>query len=178
MALQIAPSVAQARCRRAAGGARLILVMRGSRPVASRAQKRELRKALLAAAPPALARKGGLELADPVLRPMALRLVLATSSLDYGGQVANAATAAVRAMFDPATGGADGQGWPLGETPVASDVAGCLLDLPHLDSIVEVAVLDTGTDGSTQPAPAALRPHELAVLGDIDLHIVTRETMS
>lgn len=178
MALQIAPEVAQARCLRGAAGARLVIVMRGSQPAASRAQKRELRSALLAAAMPALSRKGGLELADPVLRPVSVRLVLATSSLDYSGQVANAATDAVRALFDPATGGADGAGWRLGEAPVASDVAACLLDLPHLDSIVEVGLFETGADGGVGPARTALRPHELAVIGDIDLHIVTQETVS
>ncbi len=176
MALQIAPEVAQARCLRGAGGARLIIVMRGSQPAASRAQKRELRNALLAAAPPALARKGGLELADPVLRPISLRLVLATSSLDYSGQVASAATAAVRALFDPATGGVDGAGWRLGEAPAAADVAASLLDLPHLDSIVEVSLSETAADGSAAPARTSLRAHELAVVGDIDLHITTQES--
>lgn len=177
MALQIAPEVAQARCLRGAGGIRLVLVMRGSQPAASRAQKRELRNALLAAAPPALARKGALELFDPVLRPVSVRLVLATSSLDYSGQVADAATAAVRAMFDPATGAVDGAGWRLGEAPAAADIAACLLDLPHLDSIVEADLFETGADGSLGPARTSLRPHELAVLGGIDLHIVTTETL-
>ena len=178
IALQIAPEVAQARCLRGAAGARLVIVMRGSQPAASRAQKRALRSALLAAAPPALSRKGSLQLTDPILRAVSVRLVLATSSLDYSGEVANAATHAVRALFDPAAGGADGAGWRLGEAPVASDVAACLLDLPHLERIVEVVLFETAADGSAGPARTALRPHELAVVGDIELHIVTPEAVS
>lgn len=168
MAKQIAPEVAQARCLRGAGGIRLVIVMRGSQPAATRAQKRELRRALLAAASPALARKGALTLVDPVPRPISVRLVLAIASLDNSGQVAQGASAAIRALFDAATGGADGQGWRLGETPVASDIAACLLDLPHLDSIVALELADSG---------GPLRPHELAVADGIDLHILTQETV-
>lgn len=179
MALQLVPELAQARCLRSARGIRLVVVMRGAQALASRARKRELQRVLLAAAPPPLgcADAQGLALADPILRQLAVRLVLSTPSLDDSGQLADHATTAIRALLDPATGGFDGKGWRLGEAPAAADVAACLLDVPHLDSIIELELFETIADGSSQPAPATLRPDELFVLGALDLRVTLPEAL-
>lgn len=179
MALQTLPDLAQARCLRTGQSVRLIVVMRGAQPLASRPIKRELRLALLATAPPELAVRKAFVIDDPVLRPFRVQLVLMTPSLAVSGRVAERAKAAIRRYFDTASGG-DGSGWRMGEAPIESDVAASLLDIPDLDGVRDVHLLAVDDSGAMQPMRVRLRPDELAWLSPdgIELQFKVREAFS
>ncbi len=180
MALQMLPDLAQARCVPRGREVRLIVVMRGADPVPTRAVKRELRNALLAAGPPDLAARGAFSVTQAALRPFHVRVLLVSASLDYGGRLAQQAEAAITAFFDSAAGGSDGRGWRLGDMPLDTDVAACLLDLPHLDDIEEIALTETDAAGRVRPLRGSLRADELALLAadGIELRFEVREDVA
>jgi len=180
MALQMFPDLAQARCVPRGREARLIVVMRGADPVPTRAVKRELRNALLAAGPPDLAAHGAFTVAQAALRPFHVRVLLVTASLDYSGRLAQQAEAAITAFFDSAAGGSDGRGWRLGDMPLDTDVAACLLDLPHLDDIEDIELTETDAAGRARPLRGSLRADELALLAadGIELRFEVREDVA
>lgn len=164
LALQSNVDVAQARCFVRDGRVRLVVVMRdGFGP--SRAQARELRRALLETAPPSLAAVGALSIDGPRPRALRVALRLSVADLDDAGRVAGAARAALAALFDPALGGVDGRGWPLGALPRDDDVAYALADVADLESIDEIGLAFVDALGQPQAWPGRLPADALAVLG-------------
>jgi hypothetical protein len=172
VALQSSPDIAQTRCFASrSGGVRLVVAMRGSDPVPNAAQRRALQRLLLAVSTPTLAAPGALRIAGPTLRSLALRMRLRLQDLDDAGGVARRVRDRMAALFDVVTGGADAEGWPLGRSPDASDIALALVDTPRLAGVVEVVLHERAGDGTERPWPAAIRAADLVVLRDDALHL-------
>jgi hypothetical protein len=148
---------------------RLVVVLRGRQPTPGEAQKRELERLLLDAAPPFLS-SGRLEIRGPRLRPLRISLRLRVASLDSAGSVADEVRRRLQSLFDTATGGASGLGWPLGATPREEDLVLAMLDVPGLSGISDVEWSEL-RDGEPQPWPASLAPHELAWLASDGIRI-------
>lgn len=166
IAMQLVPAIAQARCLRDGGALRLVIVMRGSDIAPARAVVRELRSALVAAMPPGFGTAGsGLALAIVGARPRRLRVRarLTVASLDVAGAVATLASAALRARLDPAVGGDDGLGWPIGVAPDAGTIEATLIDVANLDGIAAIDLVEISDTGE-RSWPATLAHDELAVL--------------
>jgi hypothetical protein len=171
VALQSSPDIAQARCFAARGRARLVIAMRGSDPLPNAAQRRALQRLLLAVSSPTLAVPGALRIAGPTLRALDIRLRLRVQDLDEAGSIARNVRARMATLFDVVAGGADGEGWPLGRSPDASDIALALVDTPLLAGVVDVALHERAGDGSERPWPTSIRASDLVVLRDDALHL-------
>nr|WP_315249408.1 hypothetical protein [uncultured Duganella sp.] len=171
MVYEHAPDVAQARCFPSQGYVQLVAVMRGANPIPGAAQLRALRRMLVAAGPPAFGEHDALRLDGPALRRLRVDLRLRVASLDDAGAVARDARRRIMALFDSATGGVDGEGWPLGENPSQADVAVGLADLARLEGIVAIALSEIASDGAERPWPDALRRTELPWLGEDGVRI-------
>lgn len=154
--------IVQARCTLRGGNVRLVVVMRGTDPAPSRAQRRELSSLLLAAAPAALA--GKLVIEGPKVRRLRIELTLRVASLDVAGKLASSAKQMLQAFFDTDTGGSDQAGWPLGASPTEDDIAEALLNAPHLESIVTVSLLEIDAIGVAQQWPRTIGGNDLVML--------------
>jgi hypothetical protein len=157
------PEVAQARALARGAATKLVLVARADDPYPSPALLREVKRALLDSAPPALAAPGAFDVTGPRLRPFQLRLTLATGTLAYAASLARSAREVLRAWFDSGNGGRAGRGWPLGARPDEAGIVARLLTLPHLDGVADVQLEQRGPDGKAGPLQA-LRPDDLAQL--------------
>jgi hypothetical protein len=165
LALESSPDIAQARCFPRQGFVQLVVLMRGANPTPNAAQRRELHRTLVAAAPPALGAREALRIGGPVLRHLRVDLRLRVASLDDAGAVARDARTQMVALFDSATGGVDGNGWPLGGNPTEADVAVGLAVVARLEGIVAMTLHEIAGDGAEQPWPESLKRTELAWLG-------------
>lgn len=172
LALAGFPDIAQARCFPRQGCIRLVVVMRGADPVPTAARRRELHRTLLPLASPLLGTNGALRIAGPTVRRLRVDLQLGVSSLDDAGTVARAARSAIAALFDTATGGVDGTGWPLGAAPAEADVAFALAHVPRLAGIASVSLRAVDNEGGERPWPAALGRAELPWLVPDGVRIV------
>jgi hypothetical protein len=168
LALQSSPDIAQVRCFTSRGGVRLVVAMRGTNPTPSAAQRRELERLLRGVAPVTL---GSLRIDGPTLREFGAQLQLRVQDLDDAGAVARAVRVRIAAWLDAVTGGADGQGWPLGRSPDASDIALALVDTPRLAGLLDVELHEIVDGVRERPWPASLRASDLAVLRDDALHL-------
>jgi hypothetical protein len=119
---------------------------------------------LLAVATPALAAPGALTIKGPAVRRMRVDLKLAVATLDVAGDVADEATKRVSAFFDTELGSESRAGWPLGLSPREEDIAVALLDIPDLESIAAINLIEIDGEGSDRPWPAKIRTDELAML--------------
>ncbi|SAK99728.1 hypothetical protein [Caballeronia ptereochthonis] len=160
LALGSSPDIAQARALNSAQGIKLVVAMRGQQPLPDRAQRRALSRYLLSMASPLLARPAALNVIGPRLVSFRVVLTVRIDMLDVAGRVAGVASERMRALFDPATGGADGYGWPLGAVPDADDVAAALVDI---DGLSGIATIDFEPDGAGE-LPPAFAPDQLAWL--------------
>ena len=95
-----------------------------------------------------------------------MRAELNVATLELAGGVAERAQQALRQRLDPASGGDDRLGWPLGAAPDAAEIAATLLDTPALDGIEHLTLIELVAAGVEAPWPATLNPDELAVLAD------------
>lgn len=161
LVLESSPDIAQARCLPRSGFVQLVVVMRGANPMPTAAQVRELHRLLEANAPPALSAREALRIGGPRLRRLRVDLRLRVASLDDAGAVARDARKRIIALFDTATGGVDGDGWPLGENPTEADVAVGLADVPRLEGIASIELREIADDGTEQPWPDSLKRTEL-----------------
>lgn len=161
--LQAQPAVAQARCLTQSRPVRLIVALRGPNPVPSRAMVRELAEVLARVLPPTLTGAMAPKLEGPTLREFRIRATLRVPALDTAGRVAQRAHDALAAYFDPAHGGDDGHGWPLGRAPAVDDVAARLIDLEGLEGIDDLALFERSSRGD-EPLTGPLGPDELARL--------------
>ncbi|MDE2448654.1 MAG: hypothetical protein KGO22_06770 [Gammaproteobacteria bacterium] len=156
--------IAQARAIVSAQGTRLIVVMRGPNPAPSRAQRRELTRLMLTVTPVAFTAAQALTIEAPVIRRLRISLRLSVDTLDHAGAVAAAAESNIEAFLDTLTGGRTGDGWPLGTSPTADDVALALLDIADLVSIEDISLAEALADGAEGAWPATLQVYELAQL--------------
>lgn len=170
-ALQSSPDIVQARAFSDSDGLRLVIVMRGHDVQPSQAVRRELRRTLLAVAAPQMAIGRALRITGPALRRLRVKLTLRVASLAGSGQLANYTKGALSAFFDPASGGLEREGWPLGATPLEDDIALALLDAPQLEGIERVSFEEITPDGAAAPWREAVRRHQLVMLAEDGLRI-------
>jgi hypothetical protein len=163
VALQSSPDIVQARCLTRGGHLRLVVVMRGKDPRPTAGQVRELRRLLLSAAPPSLGAPNALRIQGPQVRRLLVELGLRVDTLDHAGELGKAAKQSLAALFDSATGGTDGEGWPLGSNATIDDIALALHGLPHLLSIDRVTLREHTDEGVEREWPAVLKAIELAM---------------
>lgn len=149
---QFSPDIAQARAWTSGQQSRLVVVMarRGS-PEPDRGTLRELRKYLVDRSLPGLVRHLGLR--RPRQRPLTVLLHLWADDLGLSGQLEAKAYQRIEQLLDPASGGLDQQGWPLGCAPSEADIAAALDDLGNGCGLTSVEIRDA--DGKHAPAPLA-----------------------
>jgi hypothetical protein len=168
--------VAQARALHGPDGVQLVLVARAADPQPGQALGREIRNRITGQAGPASVRR----LRIPVrldLLPFQIAINLYVDDLDVHGALGVLARQAVAELFDHVSGGADGQGWPIGRTPTETDVASRLVLLEGLAGIG--AIVLTTEDGRPMSA-IVVRPGQLARLAPdgITLTLTTPEAAS
>jgi hypothetical protein len=164
LALQSSPEIAQVKALRSPQGVRVIQIMRGFQPRPSNAQRRELARLIIERAPPALSVPGALTIEAPRIVAGAMALELTVSDLANAGAVAKEAIRRVGALLDPATGGIEGYGWPLGAVPDEADVAECLIGIAELVDVANVQI--------TSSVP--LRPIELFVVDESSIVVTSK----
>jgi hypothetical protein len=164
LALESSPKFVQARAFVRPGRVRLVVVKRGPDPSPNAAERRELRRLLLAVAPPWLGVPRALAIEGPGIRRLRVELVLEVENLDHAGGLAIEVKKRMAALFDAVTGGIDRDGWPLGVVPRDDDVAWALSGAPDLVGIASVTLLEIATDGTVRRLPAAIKADELVVL--------------
>lgn len=120
------PAIAQVRAVNRGGAVRLIVAAKGPEPRPGPAMLRALERSVREAAGYGVARAGGVDIVAPRLLPLRVKLTLEPDDPDKYVEMADSAEAELVKLFDPAAGGFDGQGWPLGRAPVASDIAAAL----------------------------------------------------
>jgi hypothetical protein len=171
LALESSPDIAQARCLLRQGSVRVVIVMRGKKPVPHAAQIRELHRLLSPVAPTPLGAQGVLQIVGPSLRRLRVELTLRVESLENAGALTKDIKKRLVDFFDTATGGIDGDGWGLGVNPVEDDIALALIDADHLESLAAVTLQEVVGDGVERAWPEMLKPVELAVLDDDPVRI-------
>jgi len=164
IALGNTSELAQARYIQSGRAARLVVVATGQDPRPGKALREVLRARLASVTLPRLAAKGGLAVDPPVLRPLALTAALTVESLDVGGTVDAAARSALEQLLDPATGGVEGSGWPLGAMPAEADVMAVLVGIDGLVGVTSLVLSDVDAAGVLHAPPRVLAADELAVL--------------
>jgi len=166
LALQSSPDFVQARSFAAPGHTRLVVVMRGRDPQPTAAQRRELRRLLLAAGPVSLGAPGALQIGGPRVRRLRITVALTVASLDDAGGVAREVNERITALFDTATGDVDRDGWALGKDPSEDDIALALAGTPRLEGLGAVKLYEVGPDGLERPWPGGVKGTDLVMLDD------------
>jgi hypothetical protein len=164
IALANTSELAQARFIQSGRAARLVVVATGHDPRPGKALRQALRARLASVTLPRLAARGGLAVDPPVLRPLALTAALTVESLDVGGTVDAAARSALEKLLDPATGGVDDGGWPLGRMPGEADVMAVLVGIDSLVGVTSLVFSDVDATGALHTPPRVFGADELAVL--------------
>jgi predicted phage baseplate assembly protein len=167
LALQHSAEIAQARARPVAGGVRLVIVMRGREPRPSPGVQRELIRSLLRRASPMLAERGGITVVPPEVVTIRVRLSLTIASIEQSGYITKDVRRRIEDLLDPASGGLDETGWPLGSVPTETDIAAALLGGTPIDGLEEVDAVEVWVErapDTLERAPDRLRSTALAVL--------------
>ena len=171
LTLASSPDIAQARAFAQNGRIRLVVTLRGRNPRPGAAQIRELRRSLLATASPALAAPNALRIEGPQIRRLRLDLTLRVAAFDDAAALQRFVLDRVKALFDTASGGLDGAGWPLGARPTQEEIAAALILAPNLESIVDMTLYEVLEDGSERPWPTAFKASDLAMLDDDPMRV-------
>jgi hypothetical protein len=166
----LSPDIAQVRAEERGGGIRLTVVMKGPEPRPLPAQLRQFQAAIQSVAGFGLSRPNGLTLVGPRLLPLAIELVLVPRAPNLFAEAAVQAAALLSAWFDPATGGRDKNGWPLGALPGRQDIAPALTPIAPLAFPLDVKLVraDRETAASrilpeTIPSDVLVRIDESAI---------------
>jgi len=159
MAFDSSAKIGQTRALIAAGGVRVVAVMRGRDPRPANADLRALQRFLLSVASPGVA----VAVTGPSLVDAVISVSAVTPDLSLGADVVDAAGKRLAALLDPTTGGFDGFGWRLGDMLTEADVAACLDGIANLeDFTVTIAPaagvgLPLGPDQLLHPSPGNVR---------------------
>ena len=164
LARELFVDIVQARCFVRQGYVKLAIVVRGPQPQPSAAVRREVGRALLELAAGSLGAPQALRVEGPTLRRLRVALRLRVAGLDRAGEVSRDAKRDIASLFDSATGGVRQEGWPLGATPAAEDIAFALADVPQLEGIAGIELLEVAEDGSETPWRGTVKASELVVL--------------
>jgi hypothetical protein len=149
-ALRSAPDAAQVSAHQKAGGVELIVVWRGSDPRPSAAQLRALTTHLQSRVAPGLAVEGALDVRKPDILAVRAELTIRIDHLSSVSGVKDECVRRLRALLDPATGGLDRRGWPLGAVPSIVDLSAQLDGIEHLEELVSAKLLPANAkDGGT-----------------------------
>jgi hypothetical protein len=162
LALQASPHVAQARARLIGSEVRVVVVMRGADPLPSSATRRELTRYLLERAAPVFVPAGGLRVIGPRLARLRITVSVTIRDLDASGEIRRAIVLGLQRLLDPALGGLDGRGFPLGQVPADAEIAASLLDIDDIDSLDRLSLERVDEQGAALQLSAALGPQDLA----------------
>ena len=153
---ETSPDIAQSRCLLKQGSVRIIVVMRGADPTPSNAQLRELTRLLLTLVPSSLSTSNAVSAVKPGLRAVRIYMNVVVDSLDNAAALKPTPRQRIASLLDPSTGGAQKDGWSLGDSPTEDDIALALIDIAHLESIVGVTLREVTSDGTEGDWPATL----------------------
>lgn len=156
LALESSPDIVQARCFAGPGHVRLVVVMRGEDPQPDAAEVRELKGLLLQSASSSLSASDALRITGPGVRRLRVALKLRVATLDVAGDVSRDVQKRISALFDTTS-------WALGAEPNDGEIALALLDIPALESLADVQLLEVTTDGEV-PWTVGVKRHELVML--------------
>ena len=162
--LQNSPDIAQARAIQLSQSLKLVIVMAGSTPVPNLATTREVKRLLLAVAPPGLATKNALQVVGPNIRRFRVELKLRIESLDQAGVVNQVVKERLDQFFDTVSGGDSRTGWKLGDTPNDHYIAAALVDIPNVLTLIDLAINEVDTDGQSQTISPIASDSDLMIL--------------
>jgi len=169
-ATAFSPEVAQARARLCGGAIRLVVAANGRDPSPSPALLRALARAVTEDGAYGLRRAGGLVAVPPVLLPIAVELLLDPDDPDAFPELAAEARAILAALLDPATGGLDGTGWPIGAVPADDLVSAALEPVASRANIAGLEIFRLDRE-EREPPPPAIGGHVLITLAAADVHV-------
>lgn len=156
------PQLVQATAQPWRGGVRLVVVERSAPPPLP-ATLREIAAAVREVASYGLAAPGRLTVAGARLLPIGISVSLIPDDRDRFADLAAEARTALTALFNPATGGLAGTGWPLGACPGEVDIAAALAGLADRAIISEIALFRRDR-AQAEPLPERLPNDVLAIL--------------
>ncbi|RKT13291.1 putative phage baseplate assembly protein [Paraburkholderia sp. RAU2J] len=166
--------VAQALALSGPLGARVIIATRADPPLPGNALRRAVTDYLLERASPAFARRAAVQVSGPALVRFRVSILLRVATLDIAGTVADRAQAAVKDLFDPATGGFDQNGWPIGVGPSEDDVGACLIaaqpPIPF-DEVIAVSFTLTGREDAVTALKVPADGLPLLEAGGVDIQL-------
>jgi hypothetical protein len=174
LAVESSRDIAQARALTSGTGIRLVVAARGPNPKPTQAQWRTVLDYLTNLCPPSLAVQNAIAKVPPRLVQVQIALTLDIEAIEVSGEVSQAVAATIISLFDPATGGLDQQGWPLGVLPTETDIAGALADVPDLLAIETISLQLTVTPGGSAVKTAL--PEDLPVADAAHIQISFRVT--
>ncbi|MCA3456684.1 MAG: hypothetical protein ING01_05485 [Rhodobacter sp.] len=155
LALRASDGIGQAvALNRPKGAVALVIAMRGAEALPSNATLRETTRFLQARVSPSLARQGALVAIPPRPVPLSIDVEAQADGFENLGSLRAQIVLRILAMLDPASGGARGQGWPFGRLPTTDDIAAAIQDVPHLVTLLDVAIRQDGSSTSRLPADA------------------------
>jgi hypothetical protein len=167
LALESSRDIVQARASSSAGGIRLIAVTRLPGRVPTQAQWRALLSYLGDRTSPGLAAANAIIPVPPRLVSMQMQLMLTIRSVEFSGSVDQDVTDRIVNLLDPATGGLDQQGWPLGTLPTETDIAAALIGTPNLEAVESVTISASFNNSVVQTA----RPEDLPIVSPEDIQV-------
>jgi hypothetical protein len=172
LALELSPNLVQARCDVRGSSLKLIAVKGGTDPLPTAAERRELLRALLECASEELAAANALTVAPPRIRELRVVLNLVVADLSDAGEVSVAVGKRLSGFFDAGKGGADHSGWPLGQSPEHDDIAFALLDVPKLEEVAAIELLEVLDHDAEAAWPSAVANDEIVRLAADPVRIV------
>ncbi|MFC7387815.1 putative baseplate assembly protein [Sphaerisporangium rhizosphaerae] len=89
-----------------------------------------------------------IEVAGPVYTRVTVRAKVRAEATHQGAEVSLRAAEALRAFFDPLTGGRDGRGWPLGRDVSRAEVLGVVAAVPGVAYVTGLEVTAAGCRGA------------------------------
>jgi hypothetical protein len=96
-----------------------------------------------------------------------MQLMLTIGSIEFSGSVDQDVTDRIVNLLDPATGGLDQQGWPLGTLPTETDIAAALIGTPNLEAVESVTISASFNNSVVQTA----RPEDLPIVSPEDIQV-------
>jgi hypothetical protein len=163
--VQFSLDVAQVRAIARGPSVDVIAVMRGADPKPSPAVRREMLSYLVGLATPSLGARDRIAIDGPTAIVVRISLALAITAIERSGTVGREIAKRLAALLDPATGGLDGAGWPLGARLEPYEVSAALDGVPDLETILRMDIARQNDDRSVTPLDARLGPADLLVLG-------------
>jgi predicted phage baseplate assembly protein len=157
------PGVAQLVAERRRGSVRLILAMAGGDPRPSQAQLRAVAAAARIVSSYGLARPGGLSVVAPRLLAIGVEVELEARRPELFAEAAEQARAALARLFDAATGGHGGTGWPIGRLPDEQDVAAALSPIEPLAFATALRLFRRGGRGAADESLPPSIPSDVLV---------------